>query len=409
MKILVLTIEPPYPPFNGVRIKTYHVLKGLFERGHEIHLISFAKDSSDFKPDVIDELSKYCVSIRFFRLYDDPKWLIKNVVTGLHKKDVILFRFKSKDFMKALLNTVKNETIDLAHFDTISLTPYIEFVNELVPSVASVNDSYSLWLRGMLSRKPYPTWGSLLEKMYYTVTFPSTIVYEKIMYEKFQKVHVVSEIDGTYLRNLNSRIDVEVIPNGVDTGYFKPQGLPQNEKSLVFVASMISEQAYNAIWFIRKIFVKLKRNIPDIKLYIVGRDPDPMLLSEARRTKGIIVTGYVNDVRPYIDKATLIIDPNTKICGILNHILQSMAMGKAVVGTRSGFLAIKGAKNWKNVVVADDEKDFVSNIIHLLENVSDRKTIGANARQLMEREYSWKKIIPKYEKMYENAIEKFEK
>lgn len=411
MKILILASEPPYPPQNGVSIKTYHLLKGLFERGHKIHLISFSKDYSNTKL-AVEELNRYCTSMRFLQLHDDRRSLIRNLMTSLHRKDAMLFRFKSADLTKRLLvKAINDEDIELVHFDIVSMTQYIASVYGLAPAVASINDSYSLWLKEKLlsTRAPNAAWNSILDKMYYTIMFPFAVAYEKSAYERFQKVHVVSEIDGAYLKNLNSKIDVEVIPNGVDTEYFKESGLSSNERSLAFVAHMTGENASSAIWFIRKVFARVSKRIPDVKLYLVGTDPDPMLLSEARKNEGIIVTGYVDDIRPWIDQATLIIDPRRKRCGILNNILQSMAMGKVVVGIRSSFLAINGAKPWKNAVMVRNEEDFASNIIYLLEDEDKRKTIGANARRLIVMRYSWEKIIPSYEKMYENATEKFEK
>jgi glycosyltransferase involved in cell wall biosynthesis len=387
------------------------LIKGLFRRGHEIHLISFSRDYPPPKL-VVEVLNKYCKSMRFLQLDDDLRSLTRNLITNLHRKDVLLFRYKSADLTKRLLlKTVVEKDIDLVHFDIVSMTQHIVSVDGLVPTVASINDSYSLWLKEKLlsMRAPYAAWNSILDKMYYTIMFPIAAAYEKNAYERFQKVHVVSEIDGVYLKNLNSEIDVEVIPNGVDTEYFKQLGLPLDEKSLAFTAHMTGENASSAIWFIRKVFPKVRKKVPDLKLYLVGKSPDPILQSEARKNRNIIVTGYVADVRPWIDKAALVIDPRSKRCGILNNVLESMAMGKTVVGTRSSFLAIRGAKSWRNAVIARNEKDFASKIAYLLENEDERKTIGGNARQLVSMWYSWERIISCYEKMYSDANKKLER
>ncbi len=345
--------------------------------------------------------------MQFFELSDCPSDLIKNAIYSINSSDVINFRFKSNGFRNAIINAVKNTEVDLVHFDLISLTHFVKSISKLAPSVASINDSYSLWLKNKLLRLPCYSLESLVDKAYYSTTFPLATLYEKGILESFQKVHVVSNVDAVYLRSLNPALDVEMIPNGVDTEYFKPSGLTTDEPTLVYVASMHSENASTALWFIRKVFVKVRKRISGIKLYLVGKDPDSVLLSEAMRNKNVIVTGYVNDIRPFIDSATVVVDPATKCCGIFNHVLQSMAMGKVVVGTRSSFLAIKGAVSWKNVVVAKNETDFASSIVCLVENASERKTIGANARRLIEQGYKWSAMIPRYEKMYAAAIEKF--
>lgn len=406
MKILFLSTEPPYPPFNGVRIKTFHLIKGLHERGHKIHLISFNRSFANFDG-ITSELKKYCSSMQFFKLSACQSDLIKNAIYSINSSDVINFRFKSNGFRNAIIDAVKNTEVDLVHFDLITLTHYVKSISKLAPSVASINDSYSLWLKNKLLRLPDYSLESLIEKAYYSATFPLATLYEKSIYNNFQKVHVVSDIDRLYLNSLDNKLDVEVIPNGVDTEYFKPLGLPVSERCLVFVASMNGENASNAIWFIRKVFTRISKQLPNVRLYLVGRDPRPELLHVAQKIKGVIPTGYVHDIRPYIDRAAIVIDPTTKSCGILNHVLQSMAMGKTVVGTRSSFLAIKGALSWKHMVVARNEKDFVSSIVRLLKNESERKIIGTNARRLVETSYQWNDKISQYEKMYECAIAKF--
>lgn len=407
MRILFLTSELPFPPTNGVRIKSYNLLKGLLEKGHEIHLVSFYAAEVDRDLDAGEDLIKRCKSMNIVQLPHDRSQLAGNVIRNFHKKEVILMRFKSKDFMKKLINTVEDETIDLAHFDLVSSTLYADLLAGSMPIVASINDSYSLWLKEKLLRKPFPKLSSVIEKMYYALTFPLATSYERSVYEKFHKVHVVSEIDRSYLRRLNPNIDVDVIPNGVDTEYFKPV-FASNEESLVFVAHLKGEHASEALWFIRKVFKAVKKDNPNLSLYLVGKDPDPMLLSEAARVRGVVVTGYVDDVRPYIDNATLIVDPATKSCGILNHVLHAMAMEKTVVGTPLSFLAINGTESWKNVVVAKNAEEFVSNIKSLLADENRRTTIGRNARRLIEEHYTWENIIVRYERMYREAIEKFQ-
>jgi glycosyltransferase involved in cell wall biosynthesis len=408
MRILFLTSEFPFPPTNGVRIKSYNLLKGLLEKGHEIHLMSFytSEVEGDFREG--EDLIRCCKSISIVQLPRARSQLVKNAIRSFYKKDVILTRFKSKGFTEKLINIVKNEPIDLVHFDMVSSTFYADLLDGVMPIVASINDSYSLWLRDKLMKRPSPNWSSVKERIYYTVTFPVATAYEKHNYEKFQKVHVVSEIDARYLGHLNPRLDLNVIPNGIDTGFFRPLRSSEDQASLAFVANMKGDVAQNVIWFIRKVFNQVKQDVPDVKLYLIGKNIDPMIYSEARRMKDIIIAGRVKDIRPYVDRATLVIDPTKKRGGILNHVLQAMAMEKTVVGTPFSFLAINEAKSWNNVVVAKDAKEFATNIKYLLANENRRTTIGRNARKLIEANYTWDNIISRYERMYTDAIKKFQ-
>ena len=404
MKILFISTEPPYPPSNGVKIKTFNLIKGLFDRGHEINLITFSKDSASSNDIIINKLKQYCKSLRFFQLNNQPIELIKNAVRNISAEEIINFRYIKKDFEKAIKETINEKNIELVHFDLISSTHYIKSINKSTPCIASINDSYSLWLKNKLQRIPVFSVYPMIEKVYYSATFPLATRYEKKMYRSFEKVHVVSDVDKTYLHKLNPNLDIEVIPNGVDTEYFKPLESFTDGNCLVFVATMNGENAANAIWFIRNVFPKVNKLFPDLKLYLVGKDPDPNLVKEAQRLKGVIVTGYVKDIRPYVYKASIIVDPTMKTCGILNHVLQSMSMGKTVIGTSSSFLAIRGAVPWKHMVVSKDKKEFIENIAFLLKNAEKNRVIGINARNLIEKNYQWSTTISMYEKMYFDAI-----
>ena len=180
----------------------------------------------------------------------------------------------------------------------------------------------------------------------------------------------------------------------------------QHENELCFVGSMGGENAANILWFMREVFVKVKADNPNVKLIIVGKNPPVELIQQAKLVGGVDVTGFVKDIRPYIERATLIVDPTVKSCGILNHILQSMAMSKVVVGTTSSFLAIKGAVDNEHMVVARSSDDFATKIELLLRDESKRRQIGFNARCLMEKSYRWANIVSQYERMYNAAIQK---
>ncbi len=136
MKILFISTEPPYPPSNGVKIKTFNLIKGLFDRGHEINLITFSKDSASSNDIIINKLKQYCKSLRFFQLNNQPIELIKNAVRNISAEEIINFRYIKKDFEKAIKETINEKNIELVHFDLISLTHYIKSINKSTPCIA---------------------------------------------------------------------------------------------------------------------------------------------------------------------------------------------------------------------------------------------------------------------------------
>jgi glycosyltransferase involved in cell wall biosynthesis len=404
MRIVFITPRLPYPPIEGWRIKEYYILRELYRRKHEIFLIALAIDPFDFIPENIKEIQKYTYGIRLYTFNNKPS--IAKSLRNIPLQD-ILASLRLKGIIDDVNTIIRNEAPDVIHLDTVHMSMLAKFIRDRVPLVASINDSYSFVLRERVSIGITSSPTSLLRWLYCMIALPYITNYERKTYERLQAVHTVSKMDADYLMKLNPRIPLVVIPNGVDVEYFKLLPEVQNEENSLAIVSnfAVDEHVQNSLWFIHMVYKKVKKQ-GNVKLYLIGKDPPKKLFNEARKV-GAIVTGYVKDIRRYISKATLIVDARRQKYGILNHILQSMSMGKCVVGLPYSFLAIEGAESWKNCVIVRGERDFASKIIYLLENEKVRKMIGKNARHLVETQYPWRKIVQRYERMYEATINKF--
>jgi glycosyltransferase involved in cell wall biosynthesis len=106
----------------------------------------------------------------------------------------------------------------------------------------------------------------------------------------------------------------------------------------------------------------------------------------------VIVTGFVEDMRPYIAKSSIVICPHISGTGIKNKVLEAMSMGKPVITTPVGSLGIN-ADNCENIIIAKNDNEFATKIIKMFEDKYLRQKIGDNARELIVSQYSWDKII----------------
>jgi glycosyltransferase involved in cell wall biosynthesis len=131
---------------------------------------------------------------------------------------------------------------------------------------------------------------------------------------------------------------------------------------------------------------RIAERVPEVKLTIVGKDPVP----EVRRLAGerVIVTGFVDDVRPYIDRASIFVCPMRKGAGIKNKLLQAWAMAKPVVSTS---IALGGlyAKPGENILVADTPAEFSEAVIRLLKNSVLRQALGGAGLKIIRGHYTW--------------------
>jgi len=147
--------------------------------------------------------------------------------------------------------------------------------------------------------------------------------------------------------------------------------------------------AEGVIWFSRKVLPLIQKEVPDLRFFIVGKDPLPEV-KDLSKNPNVLVTGYVDDVRDYIALADVSVVPLRIARGVQNKVLESMAMAKPVVATSKAVEGIKGVPG-RHFLVADTPADFADSILRLLQDKNLSETLGHEARNLVENYYSWEK------------------
>jgi len=147
------------------------------------------------------------------------------------------------------------------------------------------------------------------------------------------------------------------------------------------------------VWFTKEILPLIKKQIPEIRFYIVGSNPTKEVLSLSDNND-VTVTGYVPDSREYLNKATVVVVPLRIARGIQNKILEAMAMGIPVVATPQAFEGIE-AKPGRDLILGEDVEKVAEGVIKLIKKVSLRKSLGDNARRIIEKNYCWAKNLEK--------------
>ena len=203
-----------------------------------------------------------------------------------------------------------------------------------------------------------------------------------------------------FLQSINPKLNIAVIPNGVDVENFKP--LPDNFRTnnLLYIGKMDYQPNVDAVlYFIKEIFPVIKRETKNIKFIIVGSNPAKEI-KQLENNKDIIVTGYVNDVRPFYEQCALSVVPLRAGGGTRLKILESMAFGRPVISTSIGCEGLDVCNN-ENIIISDKPQEFARKTIELLQNKDFREKISKNARNLVECNYSWKSIAKRQIQIYE--------
>jgi glycosyltransferase involved in cell wall biosynthesis len=144
-----------------------------------------------------------------------------------------------------------------------------------------------------------------------------------------------------------------------------------------------------AIWFARDVLPDLRARVPGIAFWVVGANPTPDVQSLAN-LPGVHVTGRVDDVRPYVAHASVIVCPLRIARGIQNKVLEGMAMGRPVIASKPAFEGVR-AQAGTELLVATDGADFVRLVCEVLDGA--HPALGAAARASMERGYAWPAVL----------------
>jgi len=241
---------------------------------------------------------------------------------------------------------------------------------------------------------------SILKKIYYYQEGIKILSQEKHYCKKFNLNITCSSIDSKRLSKISPNISVEDIPNGVDINYFRPVGFSQKKHSMIFAGGMSWYPNVAAMkFFVFEVLPRIIKNAPDAHLTIVGRNPPAWLIEHSKQNNNLSVTGFVDDVRPYIEQASVYVCPINDGGGTKLKILDALAMGKAIVAHP---IACEGidVTDQVNICFASSPQEYEEKILELFGNDNLRNEMGNKARLFIERKYDFVQIGKKMNTLY---------
>jgi polysaccharide biosynthesis protein PslH len=391
MKLLWISQNLPYPPTTGVLQRNYNLIREASGFA-EIDLIAIAKD--DILPDfdrktAETELQKLCRQVVVTELPTETSratflWvLFKSLFTRL---PFTVNWADSVSLRELISESARSRDYDLVYFDSIGLAPYRAYVGNAGLVMNHHNIESCLFKRRVaFERNP-------LKRMYLALEAGKLERYEATVADLFDVNITVSELDATLLRQICPAARTGVVANGVDVRYFSPQTEAFEPGHLVMVSGMNWFPNRNAAEFmVEDVWPMLATAMPDSRLTIVGADPPAAVLKCAAHDPRVQVTGFVRDVRGYIERAQIYLCPMLLGGGTRLKILDALAMKRPIVATT---MALEGipVEAERDVLVANSPREFVRQVARLVENPGLGKSLAASGREFVERHFSWEVI-----------------
>lgn len=394
MRVLFLSQIVPYPPHGGVLQRGYNLLRELGRR-NDVFLLAFVHTDVLGTAALVEqskrELGKYCRHTEYFALWPKRSPLIGKLGYlwgGVSTLPFSVLAHRSRPFAAAIGSLVARECFDLVHFDTLALAQFRHLVGA-TPSVVTHHNIESQLLQRRAERENRG-WA----RRYLADQASKMRAYEASQCGKFDLNIVVSDVDGVALRANVGDVRTTTIANGVDVAYFRPEGMVTEESppTLIYTGGMNMFANSDAVlYFLREIWPLVKQRMPQSRFFAVGQDPPAELIAIARGRSDVVVTGYVEDIRPLVARASVYVVPIRVGGGTRLKVLDAMAMGKAIVATRIGAEGLH-VTDGKDILLADAPRDFADATLRALGDTSLRARLGQQARARVEGEYSWDMI-----------------
>jgi len=399
MNILFLSPRLPLPADTGGKIRTFNILKQIAKTNH-VHLLCFSFERTD--QDHMGNFKELGVQMTLVPV-DEPTILEK--ISGVLFKSIpfSIAKYNSSRMRQEIEKILKTRSFDAVHVDHLHMAHYKDCFKDIPCMLDEHNVEYKLLERCAQHE------GSLIKKFFYQQQSDKMRVFEGQKTKEFNAVFACSSEDQKILSDLTSGMaPLHVIANGVDTAYFDTSGSGQDklqeEDAIVFTGSMDWLPNDDAItYFCGKILPLIWQKKETVKFYVVGKNPSTAVKDLASRDPRVIVTGRVDDVRPYIRRSGVFIVPLRIGGGTRLKILEAMSMGKAVVSTSIGAEGIEYTDG-KNILLGDEPQDFADKVLLLLNDPQRSQSIGLEARQFVCGRYDWNIIGQTLKRIYGEAV-----
>lgn len=363
MNILYLAHRVPYPPNKGDKIRALWEIKSL-SASHNIDLFCFYDHDEDRHS--MDALRPYCREC-----YVEPLFWWRSRAQALsaviRKKPFSLAYFYSKSMAAQVKAAIATRRYDAILCFGSAMAGYVDGEFS-VPGVLDMVDVDSAkWAE-------YAQNSILPLRWLWRQEARLLGDYERKAAETFARTLFCTDAEADLLRRTSPNGKIGVLRHMVDTVYFDPQKVevPAHIAALqpyvLFAGSMDYSPNIDAVeWFYRNALPLMRREMPDLRFVIVGRNPSRAVRELAHDAAAVTVTGTVPDVRPYFRTAAATVAPMLLARGVQNKILESLAMGVPVAATSRAAVAFP-QEVVSSIIVEDDASALSRKLLEIIRN-----------------------------------------
>ena len=390
-EVLFLAHRIPYPPDKGDKIRSWRLFQRLTER-YRVHLACFIDDPHDWRH--TEYLQSLCESAVFVSL--DPKLAKAKSLIGLFTGEALSNQYFRSDEMMRAVDAIRRRPLAAEIVFSSTMAQYVRTEVGARPRIVDFCDADSEKWRQYAEEASAPlSWLFKREADKLAHAETSIINWADLT------LAITEEEAGVFNHRGGVNKSVQWWSNGVDADYFDPAlKLPPitDAVDIVFTGAMDYAANIEAVLrFVENAWPKVLKTAPQASFAIVGARPAKAIRA-LQRQEGIIVTGRIDDVRPWLAQAKLVVAPMRVARGLQNKVLEGMSMAKPVVATPEAATGITFAGR-EALCIEDNADAMAARIVELLGDPEERRRIGEKARTAVVSDYGWDVQLDRFEQL----------
>lgn len=389
--LLFLAHRIPYPPDKGDKIRAWHLLEHLSRR-YRVHLGAFVDDPEDWRH--CDKVRSVCASTYFAEL--NPRLGKLRALTGLLTGAPLTLPYYRHAGMQSWVDARLRGGVGRVLAYSSAMARFVLHAGAARRVMDFVDIDSDKW-RQYAASKTWPlSW-------LYRREGERLLAWERKVAAAFDASLFVSAAEAADFRKLapESAARIGHYNNGVDAGYFSPDHeyanpYPAGVEGIAFTGAMDYWPNIDAVdWYAREVLPDLRATRPGLLFAIVGSRP-PQQVRELAALPGVLVTGRVADVRPWLAHARVVVAPLRIARGIQNKVLEGMAMARTLVVTPQALEGIP-ARAGEEVYSAASAGELVRATLAAL----DGPDLGPAARARVLNDFAWDNALARVDRLLE--------
>jgi sugar transferase (PEP-CTERM/EpsH1 system associated) len=395
MKILYLAHRVPYPPNKGDKIRSYHHVRHLAQR-HEVRVVAFVDEPEDER--YASALREYCRDVVLIRL-DKRAALLRGLRTLARGRTLSEGYFGAPEMQRAISRVAAANAFDVVWTYSSVMAQYLPAVNAARQVADFVDVDSEKW-------RQYSVRGHSLLRWAYRIEAARLRGFESRVSGAVERVLFVSHAEAELFRSFGPpTVPVEVIPNGVDTTYYRSSAPPASERQpiVLFTGALDYPPNIDAVaFFVDRVLPRVREVVPEVRFVAVGHRPSRRLVRRlAPHAAWARVAGSVPDVRPYFDEAHVYVAPLQAGRGVQNKVLEAMAMQVPVVASPLAVAALQVEPD-RHVLVCQNPAEYAAAVITLLRGKEHCGRLVGAATELIRQRYLWSENLKLVERCLES-------